>query len=49
LAGGSRRTKIRQRITLPPLLVDILRWHIATQLTTDEMKASELLFPAEDG
>jgi integrase len=26
-----------------------LRWHVETQLTTDEMQASELLFPAEDG
>jgi integrase len=43
------KTKIRQRITLPQILVDILRWHIETQLTTDKMKASELLFPAEDG
>jgi hypothetical protein len=43
------KTKSRQRITLPPTLVDILRWHIETQLFTDEMKASELLFPAEDG
>lgn len=43
------KTKIRQHITLPPVLVGILRWHVETQLTTDEMKASELLFPAEDG
>jgi integrase len=46
---ATTKTKIRQRITLPPVLVDIVRWHIATQLTTDEQKASELLFPAEDG
>ena len=46
---ATTKTKTRQRITLPPLLVDVLRWHIATQLTTDEQKASELLFPAEDG
>jgi hypothetical protein len=42
-------TKIRQRITLPPVLIDILRWHVDTQLTTDAMRESELLFPAEDG
>ena len=46
---ATTKTKIRQRITLPPLLVDILRWHIDTQLTTDAMRQSELLFPAEDG
>jgi integrase len=46
---ATTKTKIRQRITLPPLLVDILRWHIATQLATPEQQASELLFPAEDG
>ncbi len=46
---ATTKTKIRQRITLPPVLVDILRWHIATQLTTPQQQASELLFPAEDG
>ncbi|MGA7122036.1 MAG: hypothetical protein WBY94_18155 [Polyangiaceae bacterium] len=46
---ATTKTKTRQQITLPPLLVDVLRWHIATQLTTPEQKASELLFPAEDG
>jgi integrase len=46
---ATTKTKIRQRITLPPLLVDIVRWHIDTQLSTPEQKASELLFPAEDG
>src|SRR5207253_1046097 len=46
---ATTKTKIRQRITLPPVLVDILRWHIATQLTTEQQRASALLFPAEDG
>jgi site-specific recombinase XerC len=46
---ATTKTKIRQRITLPALLVDILRWHIDTQLETPEQKASELLFPADDG
>jgi integrase len=46
---ATTKTKIRQRITLPPLLVDILRWHIATQLAMPEQQASALLFPAEDG
>ena len=46
---ATTKTKTRQRITLTSVLVDILRWHIATQLMTPEQKASELLFPAEDG
>jgi integrase len=46
---ATTKTKTRQRITLPPVLVDVLRWHLATQLSTPEQKASELLFPAEDG
>jgi len=46
---ATTKTKIRQRITLPPVLVDILRWHIATQLTTPKQQASELLFPTESG
>jgi integrase len=43
------KTKIRQHIMLPPVLIDILRWHVVTQLTTDAMRESELMFPAEDG
>src|SRR5581483_7713447 len=38
-----------QRIVLPRELVAILDWHVATQLTNDAMKGSDLLFPAEDG
>ncbi len=30
-------------------MVEILQWHVETQLSTDEMRSSELLFPAEDG
>jgi integrase len=43
------KTGLRQRITVPSEVMDVLRWHIATQLLTPEQKASELLFPAEDG
>ncbi|MGA2450350.1 MAG: hypothetical protein ABTD50_16880, partial [Polyangiaceae bacterium] len=46
---ATTKTKIRQRIELPEALVGILRWHIDTQLATDAMRESELLFPAEDG
>jgi integrase len=43
------KTKLRQRITVPAEVMEVLRWHVATQLVTPEQKASELLFPAEDG
>lgn len=43
------KTGLRQRITVPSEVMDVLKWHIATQLVTPEQKASELLFPAEDG
>jgi integrase len=46
---NTTKTKLRQRITVPPEVMDVLRWHVATQLSTPEQKASELLFPAEDG
>jgi integrase len=29
--------------------MDVVRWHVETQLETPEQKESELLFPAEDG
>jgi len=43
------KTGVRQRITVPSEVMDVLRWHLDTQLGTPEQKASELLFPAEDG
>src|SRR5688572_3841168 len=43
------KTGRRQRLTLPPDLVAILRWHVETQLTTEAMQESELLFPSEAG
>ncbi len=46
---NTTKTKLRQRITVPSEVMEVLRWHVATQLTTPEQKASELLFPAEDG
>lgn len=46
-----RRTKTKRDldIKVPKLIIDVLAWHSATQLTTDEQQASELLFPREDG
>jgi hypothetical protein len=46
---NTTKTKLRQRITVPPEVMDVLRRHVGTQLETPEQKASELLFPAEDG
>ena len=46
---NTTKTKLRQRIMVPPEVMEVLRWHVATQLTTPEQTASELLFPAEDG
>ena len=46
---NTTKNKRRYRISVPTEVLDVLRWHIATQLTTPEQKASELLFPAEDG
>jgi len=43
------KTGLRQRISVPSEVMDVLRWHVETQLTTPEQKTSELLFPAENG
>lgn len=38
-----------QEITLPKAVIEILKWHVRTQLVTPKQKASELLFPTDDG
>jgi len=43
------KTGRRQRISVPPELMQVLRWHVETQLGTPEQQEPELLFPAEDG
>lgn len=43
------KTKLRQRISVPDAVMNVLRWHVDTQLQTPEQRSSELLFPAEDG
>jgi hypothetical protein len=43
------KTGLRQRITVPSEVIDVLKWHVDTQIVTPEQKASDLLFPAEDG
>jgi hypothetical protein len=46
---NTTKTGLRQRITVPSEVMDELRWHVETQLLTPEQRASELLFPADDG
>lgn len=43
------KTGLRQRINLPPQVLDVLRWHVETQLETPEQIACDLLFPRNDG
>jgi hypothetical protein len=43
------KTKRDQTVRLPPSLVRVLQWHINTQMVTDAMISSDLLFPGEDG
>ena len=43
------KTKLRQRISVPPEVLEVLRWHERTQLVTRKQLESDLLFPAPDG
>ena len=43
------KTKLRQRISVPPDVMEVLADHVQTQLTTPEQIGSDLLFPAADG
>ena len=43
------KTKLRQRISVPPDVIEVLAEHVRTQLTTAEQVGSDLLFPAPDG
>ncbi len=36
-------------VTLPPSVLTVLKWHVKTQMKTQEMRDSELLFPSEEG
>jgi hypothetical protein len=46
-----RTTKQKRKyaITLPKEAMDVLRWHVDTQLGTPEQQESDLLFPAVNG
>jgi hypothetical protein len=43
------KTKLRQRISVPSEVMEVLRWHVQTQLATPEQVESDLLFSAADG
>ncbi len=43
------KTKLRQRISVPDEVMQVLRLHVDTQLTTPEQQTSDLLFSARDG
>jgi len=49
--GVMNRTKTKKdlEIKAPAVLLEVLRWHVQTQLLTAEQQASDLLFPREDG
>lgn len=43
------KTDLHQRLALPKGLLDVLRWHVETQLLSKKKRESELLFPAVNG
>lgn len=43
------KTKYRQRIGADPGLMRVLKWHVESQLHTQQQLESDLLFPAEEG
>jgi hypothetical protein len=43
------KTKKDQDIPLPKSVLDVLRWHVDTQMETWQMRKSDLLFPTRDG
>ncbi len=43
------KTKRDLVLPLPPVVMAVLKWHVATCLTTEAQKASELLFPTDEG
>lgn len=46
---NTTKQRRRYRIDLPPEVMEVLRWHIRTQLETPEQQDSNLLFPAITG
>ncbi len=46
---NTTKQRVRYRIHLPEPVLEVLRWHIRTQLPTPEMQESDLLFPSTTG
>jgi len=46
---NTTKQKRKYSIALPKEAMDVLRWHVSTQLETPEQQDSELLFPAVNG
>ncbi len=43
------KTAKEQKIKLPRVVLDVLAWHMRTQLRTEWQQESDLLFPTDDG
>ena len=43
------KQRTRYSVTSPKAVLDVLSWHVETQLATPEQQDSELLFPAVTG
>jgi integrase len=43
------KTGFKQTIALPAEVMQVLRWHVESQLSTPQQQASELLFPSVIG
>lgn len=46
---NTTKQKVKYKIHLPEELMDVLRWHVETQLETPEQIDSDLLFPSVKG
>jgi integrase len=46
---NTTKQKRKYTIPLPPQVMEVLRWHVTTQLTTPEQEQSGLLFPSVTG
>lgn len=46
---NTTKQKRRYSVELPAEVVEVLNWHVATQLTKPEQHRSELLFPSING
>ncbi len=46
---NTTKQRVRYRIHLPAEVMDVLRWHVRTQINTPEQQDSDLLFPSVTG